>query len=529
MNAIELQPKRKKETLIKPQSSGIVERCLVVGGGLTIAYTCAATLPIASAAAIGFIALHFWKEIQNFQTPEKSKELELILHSKTVKHPSIYESRLSLKKSYPVSALNRAIESMIGNCDWYGFKPSDDHPLAKFGECYCYKHPHTGKVSLPLHALLEMLQEWEIEPTVTVKAESIKDEPLAIESSTDQPELDTRVVTSPELPQIDLLDVPKLIVDEMYSYAIIAPSGGGKGMLISNVIREYKKRYPNNPVVLIDPKADPKEAKYWDGAVDIWHKINFRKLEIEEKSAWLNEALDIIRGIEGPHLAILDECTMTFGFAKNSDSHLMNRLRDYTTSTASGGNSAEEFLFLMGHSGNLADYGISGGQMSSFRKIYIAPASNKEQIAQLGSTNFTGGKFGEDKLNEIVSIAGESPVNRAVYIGTRNQWFPMAQLENHSGYDRDSRTFLNPPVNHPNDIEDKASQSDTVVQEFTPVDIELEMFIRTLAKSLSKAQQAGKDLEAITPEKLLSLPAAKKINLDLSQAETSLIRAKQLL
>jgi hypothetical protein len=79
--------------------------------------------------------------------------------------------------------------------------------------------------------------------------------------------------------------------------------------------------------------------------------------------------------------------------------------------------------------------------MSSFRKLYIARNDNTEVVKQLGRTSFTGSQFGDDKVKEILEAANQSEVGRAVYLGTSDRWFPLAKLENFSGYDRDSRSF----------------------------------------------------------------------------------------
>lgn len=80
-SAIIPQPKRKRETLIKPQSSGIVERAVVVGSGLAIAHTFYLTIPIAAIAALGALGLYFFREVETFQSPKKAKAIEEILHS----------------------------------------------------------------------------------------------------------------------------------------------------------------------------------------------------------------------------------------------------------------------------------------------------------------------------------------------------------------------------------------------------------------------------------------------------------------
>ena len=170
-NLTELKPNRKSEPMIRPSGGGIVEKAVVVGGGLAVVYTFAATLPIASAAALVGIAAYCWDEVKKFQSRETSEQLEAILSASTPKHPSINEVRSELKRLYPVAAINRAIESMVGHCDTVFFKPGDKHPLAPFGEVYCWINPaDPADVKLPLQRLEELFQAWELLPTVEATA-----------------------------------------------------------------------------------------------------------------------------------------------------------------------------------------------------------------------------------------------------------------------------------------------------------------------------------------------------------------------
>lgn len=248
----------------------------------------------------------------------------------------------------------------------------------------------------------------------------------------------TRVVEPTPEPAID---VAKYIVDHLYSYAIIAPSGGGKAILLSNVVRGIKQQRPDMHLFLVDPKNDPREAGYWEGTVDTWKRCSFDAMKASAKSAWIEACLEEYKKIPNPKMLIFDEATMQFSHAK-TDRALHGEMTSFVTSIASSGNSVENYLVIVGHSGNLSDYGISGGNMSSFRKIYIAPNNNVEPIQQLGLTTFCGGRFGESQVQEILSIAQQSPVNRAVYIGALNKWQPMERMPNHSGFDRDNRTAI---------------------------------------------------------------------------------------
>ena len=180
MALTELTPKRKSEPMIRPSSGGIVEKAVVVGGGLAVVYTFAATLPIASVAALVGIAAYCWDEVGKFRSRETSDQLEAILNASTPKHPSINEVRAELKRLYPVAAINRAIESMVGQVDTVYFKGTDKHPLAPFGEVVCWINPEDKTdVKLPIQRLEELLTAWGLVPTVETTAVPHQGEELA--------------------------------------------------------------------------------------------------------------------------------------------------------------------------------------------------------------------------------------------------------------------------------------------------------------------------------------------------------------
>jgi hypothetical protein len=62
----------------------------------------------------------------------------------------------------------------------------------------------------------------------------------------------------------------------------------------------------------------------------------------------------------------------------------------------------------------------------------------------------------------------KSPVGRAIYCWQRGHWEPMPELENYSGYDRDSRSYLD--ASNDIGIEDDGIQSDirAWIQGFNP-------------------------------------------------------------
>ena len=168
----ELKPtKTRQPAMVRPPGGGLVEKALVVGGGVTVVTMFASTMPVAAGAAIIAMGAYFFDEVTKFRTKDTSEELEEILTAKTPRHPSINELRSQLKTTYPTEAINQAIESMLGHTGWVEFGPKDKHPLACFGRAYCWIDPSDSKnVALPLQRLEQLFQQWDILPTVTTTA-----------------------------------------------------------------------------------------------------------------------------------------------------------------------------------------------------------------------------------------------------------------------------------------------------------------------------------------------------------------------
>jgi hypothetical protein len=91
--------------------------------------------------------------------------------------------------------------------------------------------------------------------------------------------------------------------------------------------------------------------------------------------------------------------------------------------------------------------GMSGGTRTIFKPIAILSNQDRSAVQQFVRTTFvptpTGG------IEELYRIMDKSRVGRAIYCWQRGHWEPMPELENYSGYDRDSRSYLN----ESNDIE----------------------------------------------------------------------------
>lgn len=181
--------KVKQERLIKPHGGGILGRLIVTAGGVTIGYLLLPTVPLASIAIAGALAISYFQDADKIQHPETSKRLELLLHSKTAKHPSIYESRKELRSLYPMAAVNKAIEYMVDYCEWIEFSPHSKHPLRVFGEIYAYCDPITDEIYIPIEGLKMLMARWEIDQSqadvLDVNASEVEPTPTEPDSNSE--------------------------------------------------------------------------------------------------------------------------------------------------------------------------------------------------------------------------------------------------------------------------------------------------------------------------------------------------------
>ena len=248
------------------------------------------------------------------------------------------------------------------------------------------------------------------------------------------------VATVPEL--LMSYDLAQDLGQNPQSAAIIGVPGAGKGMLVSNAIRHLKQRHPSINIMVLDPKDDPKERGYWEGFGATVCRFKFMGKDPDTCALWYLDRLEQFANMPSPKLLIGDEGTALIATLENATPKLraIGRHKAFISHLASMGDSGETWFWLMAQSANLKDLGISGGVRSIFRAIALVSPKNKNAVEALLSTDFVplpeGGKAGVYRLMEL------SEVNRAFYDGKVDRWMPSPRLQNHSGYDRDSRQAL---------------------------------------------------------------------------------------
>ena len=247
----------------------------------------------------------------------------------------------------------------------------------------------------------------------------------------------TLVLSPPPVPAAQRSDSPLaspidyLIGDRLRTALIIAVSGGGKDILLSNALRVFLTAHPRYTVVLMDCKDDAKEYGYYFGLPHVTvHRLNVATSSDTEITRWVDTCLDEFLTIPDQALLICNEGTLIRAKCK--------RYIDVVAGLVSSGDSREKYAWEAGQSAHVDDLGINGAARSRLRPLIIGLQGEEMQVEAVLAAKFVADSA--RNLTEVKTQMARSPVKRAWCDG--QFWYAMPHLENYAGYDRDSRSYL---------------------------------------------------------------------------------------
>lgn len=262
---------------------------------------------------------------------------------------------------------------------------------------------------------------------------------------------DTIQVTDREIPKNRVAHpVEYLIGDRLRTALVVSVSGGGKDYLLSNAVRKFLERYPQFSAIVMDCKDDSKEYGYF---ADL-PRVNVYRLNLSVNSdstiaAWIDAVIDDFNSRPEKTLLVCNEGTLVREKSK--------RYIDAIASLVSSGDSRQKYAWEAGQSGHTDDLRINGAARSRFRPMVIAMSGEEMQIEAI-----LRAKWLADSASDVQACRSEvrrSPVGRAWSDGQR--WYAMPELENHAGYDRDSRSFVAQKAKVDEKIESVQSNKDS--------------------------------------------------------------------
>ena len=247
---------------------------------------------------------------------------------------------------------------------------------------------------------------------------------------------------------IEPRDIATDLGNNPQSALIFGTPGAGKGMTISNAIRTLRLKLPNVTVMMMDPKGDQKERGYWESQVDIFESRSLLKSSPRSSAEWMMRCVEKFQNIDGPKLLIWDELLASLTVLKGQNVPkgeeafpCLTDFQQFMNLNLSLGPSSGIWIWGMSQSANLSDLGLTSGGLSTTRIIALISPDNVGAVeAYLATKAIAAPKGGMAHLDKLME---QSPVKRACYDGKTKKWYPVARLENHSGFDRDNADWNN--------------------------------------------------------------------------------------
>ena len=268
------------------------------------------------------------------------------------------------------------------------------------------------------------------------------------------------------------MDLAKKMAEDLKNSLIIGVPGVGKDYFVSNALDWVKKIHPNCTVFFIDPKDDPKETGYFDGRVDYLFRLNICECSPAFVYNWVQKCLktyDEFDAGTGIKLLVFNELAATNRTLTNIKGAL-NWLVSKMVGYSSSGDSRGIKIWGVSQNAHNSGIGFDGGSKSIFTPYVIVSESQLAACEQVLKAQIIPSDK-HLKSDELKALCQQSPVKRAIFHGGLNEWIPMPELPNFSGYNRDKRSFIEPPKTN-------KSQSQLLIEKLESTDKSLDSFIR---------------------------------------------------
>ncbi|MBD2451134.1 hypothetical protein H6G76_29190 [Nostoc sp. FACHB-152] len=333
------------------------------------------------------------------------------------------------------------------------------------------------------------------EPSVQINQDALYPVlPTPQPSSIDTPITNTEISTYTSKPQINY-DLIGHIARKVTNMLWVGVPGSGKGITISNAIDAIKRLHPGIHIFYIDPKGDEKETGYFNGRVDTLKRAKIVEMSPNEAVTWVKECFNEFQKIKGPKLIILDEGTAVCSKFKNAKGEI-GWLKDKIISYCSCGDSSGWHFWIVVQNPHTDDLGISGGLRSQLTSVALVSPDNVPAYSAMIATQLIPS---DRKITstQVMEIAAQSPVGRAVYYGGINEWFPMPQLKNFSGYDRDTNKFIDSVSSNQQSTPIETNSSSTATTQSQQM---LALLEKTTASSIDEFIQSELKLDGVPPD-----------------------------
>lgn len=220
-------------------------------------------------------------------------------------------------------------------------------------------------------------------------------------------------------------DIAAYLAANPQPFLMTAPPRTGKGIVVAQMIREFKKRHPGSVVWVLQPKYHPDEWGYWKAADRVWgdmpeiHQGN--KKEMARITGEWEKFIHDWRALpQRPKLMLIDEGVKISALAKRwFDDFLVSTVK----TEASSGETDNRFLGFITQSALVSDIGMSGGDRGCLSILCLAKPDKKQHLK-----SFLRSFQGEiQEPDEVLYEASGSPKRAIVYCSELDEWYPLPE------------------------------------------------------------------------------------------------------
>jgi hypothetical protein len=234
------------------------------------------------------------------------------------------------------------------------------------------------------------------------------------------------------------IDIISEMTDRITNLFIVGLGSSGKGILVSNALREIKKLYPNKKIFLINGKDEPKEYGYFKDIVDVEKRLHCETAKPQTVAAWFESCVaeyDEFAANNNGALLIIDEGTIIGARLKTAKCTLLG---DKLIGITSCGGSSGKNIWFLAQTPYVGANGSDKSGISQLTPIVLVNESNLS-VLEVWKQASLFKKYDSDEVAELVE---PSDCDRAVYFGKFARWYSMPTLQNYSGFNRDKGEYL---------------------------------------------------------------------------------------
>ena len=247
---------------------------------------------------------------------------------------------------------------------------------------------------------------------------------------------------------LETLDALKRYVQTPRNLFVVATGGSGKGLTLANLCRWRSEADDKFTALWVDPKNLKEESGYFDHPSITPYRFSAPLLSPQEIAEEMRTVLHRFQTMcatlppKSPAWLILDEWYFIHGLLAANDKDTLKEVEGTIRAVVSLLDANHKHIVIVGQSPKIDDVLEKGGGLLAnlpTLSLFKRDDNGIKLLEKCGQCGVMPRRL--TKSTELYKVCDRSPRDRAVYFD--GKLWPMPELENPSGYDRDKQTFIN--------------------------------------------------------------------------------------